>query len=190
MTLRAHRAGLVSAGRLSRRGWMRWAAGLLGAGALVVALVVMLAGSGDASAHAPGRGAPVTQAPLSARAAAAARFSPVRAMAELNRIRTEVHVPRLAAEPCLEHVAARTAAAFAAGQNPARAAAGCAWSGWGWVAGTDASGRQMVTAALGRGPAGPSVLVGRAAHHVGFAVGPRRAGGVLTGYVLVWVISQ
>jgi hypothetical protein len=59
---------------------------------------------------------------------------------------------------------------------------------WGWVAGKDWTGAQQARVAYGRTPAGPSPLIGKSVRQLGLALGPQS--GVLTGYVLVWVVSR
>lgn len=144
---------------------------------------VLLAGAVLAAPGTDGRGALATIAPRSGGLDAAA------ALASVNRMRGEAHGQALLASSCLDQAAAQTVAVFSSGATPATAPSGCGPVQWGWVAGTDATGAQMLRSAYGATPTGESPLVGKGAARVGFAVGPRRVSGALTGYVLVWVVS-
>jgi hypothetical protein len=106
-----------------------------------------------------------------------------------NSVRAEVKAPALTRSGCLDTAAASLAASFGWGAVPTMAPTTCGRIDWGWVAGVDRTGAAQARAAYGRTPSGPSPLVGKAARHLGLAVGPRRESGTLTGYVLVWVVS-
>jgi hypothetical protein len=104
-------------------------------------------------------------------------------------VRAEVQAPALARSDCLDAAAGSLAASFGGGAVPTMAPTTCGRADWGWVAGVDRTGAAQARAAYGRTPTGPSPLVGKAARRLGVALGPRRASGTLTGYVLVWVVS-
>jgi hypothetical protein len=106
-----------------------------------------------------------------------------------NGVRGEIKAPALTRSDCLDGVAATLAGSFNTGAVPNSAPTGCGRIDWGWAAGTDPTGKQQAQAAYGRTATGPSPLIGKTARHLGLAVGPRRASGTLTGYVLVWVVS-
>jgi hypothetical protein len=107
----------------------------------------------------------------------------------LDGVRADIKVPALSASACLDGVARWLAASLNTGAVPTTTPATCGHLDWGWVAGTDATGKQQANAAYGRTPTGPSPLIAKSGRHLGLAVGPRRESGALTGYVLVWVVS-
>jgi len=107
----------------------------------------------------------------------------------LNGVRAAIRVPALVRSGCLDAAAATLAMSLNTGVIPTSAPNTCGRIDWGWVAGSDRSGAQQAKAAYGRIPAGPSPWIGKTAKHLGLAVGPRRESGVLTGYVLVWVVA-
>jgi hypothetical protein len=103
-------------------------------------------------------------------------------------VRGEIKAPALTPSGCLDGVAASLAGSLNTDAIPASAPSTCARIDWGWVAGADPTGALQAQAAYGHTPTGPSPLIGKTAKHLGLAVGPRRESGVLTGYVLVWVV--
>jgi hypothetical protein len=107
----------------------------------------------------------------------------------VDGVRADLKLPALSASACLDGVARSQAALFNAGAVPTTAPATCGQVDWGWVAGADPSGAAQARATYGRTPSGPSPLIAKSARRLGLAVGPRRASGVLTGYVLVWVVA-
>jgi hypothetical protein len=106
-----------------------------------------------------------------------------------NGVRGEIKAPALTRSSCLDGVAVTLAGSFNTGTVPSSAPTGCGRIDWGWVAGTDPTGKREAQAAYGRTATGPSPLIGRAAKHLGLAVGPRHESGTVTGYLLVWVVS-
>ena len=169
------------------RGWVRL--GIVGlAGCAVVALVVLavqlLCGDG---LHATAK--PLPRGPLVAVADKPAALNRPAVVTTVDGVRADLKLPALSASACLDGLARSLAALFHTGAVPTRAPATCGRVDWGWVAGTDATGRQQANAAYGRTPSGPSRLIAKSARHLGLAVGPRRESGVLTGYVLVWVVA-
>ena len=162
--------------------------GILAAAGVVVALVVLavalLSGGQDgASAKPLPRGSLVA---VPDKPALLNRPAVVRAF---NGVRGEIKAPALTPSSCLDGVAAGLAGSFNTGTVTSSAPTGCGRIDWGWVAGSDPTGKQQAQVAYGRTPTGPSPLTGRGAKHLGLVVGPRRESGTLTGYVLVWVVS-
>ncbi|NYE96238.1 hypothetical protein FHU41_002488 [Psychromicrobium silvestre] len=95
----------------------------------------------------------------------------------------------LADSACLDTLAAGLAGPFDQGAVPTTVPSSCGSVQWGWVAGSDPSGVGQAKAAYGSTQTGSSPLLGKDAGHLGFALGPHREDGIITGYVLVWVIS-
>jgi hypothetical protein len=158
------------------------------AGLTVVALVVVAVGL--LSGGRQGAGAkPLPRGGLVAVADRPAALNRPAVLEAFGGPRAEVKAPALAGSGCLDAAAGSLVASFDAGTVPSSVPTTCGRNEWGWVAGGDRSGAQQARAAYGRTPSGPSPLVGKTARHLGLAVGPRRQSGVLTGYVLVWVVS-
>jgi hypothetical protein len=169
-----------------RRGcWFRWPA-LLGVGVALALLgtlcVLVMRGGGAAGARSLPRG-PVVSVPNHPSVLARAAV-----VTTLNRARGQAKVPVLARSRCLERAAASLVGSFGSGRTPTAAPGGCGPVQWGWVAGKDWTGAQQARVAYGRTPAGPSPLIGKSVRQLGLALGPQS--GVLTGYVLVWVVSR
>jgi hypothetical protein len=158
------------------------------AGLTVVALVVVAVGL--LSGGRQGAGAkPLPRGGLVAVADRPAALNRPAVLKAFDGPRAEVKAPALMPSGCLDGVAATLVASLNTDAIPTSAPSPCGQVQWGWVAGSDRSGAQQARAAYGRTPAGPSPLVSKTAGHLGLAVGPRRQSGVLTGYVLVWVVS-
>jgi hypothetical protein len=169
------------------RGWVRL--GIVGlAGCAVVALVVLAVPllCGDRQGVAA---KPLPHGPLVAVAEAPAVLNRPVVLKTFNQVRGETKAPALTRSSCLDGVADTLVASLNAGAIPTSAPNTCGRIDWGWVAGSDRSGVQQAKAAYGRTPTGPSPLIGKTAKHLGLAVGPRWESGVLTGYVLVWVVA-
>ena len=160
--------------------------GVLAAAGVLLALVVVglvPVGGGGVSARPVPRGGLVA---VPQRTVVLDRSAVMRV---LDGVRGAVTAAAFTGSGCLDGVAGALAASFGAGSLPSAAASGCGRVEWGWVAGSDPTGRQQAHAAFGRTAAGASPLIDTTARRVGLAVGPRRESGVLTGYVLVWVVS-
>jgi hypothetical protein len=163
--------------------------GIVGAaGSLVVALVVLAVGL-LTGGHDGVSAKPLPRGGLVAVPEAPAVLNRPAVLKTLNGVRAAIKVPALARSGCLDAAAATLAESFDTDAIPTSAPSMCGRMDWGWVAGSDRSGAQQANAAYGRTPAGPSPLISKTVKHLGLAVGPRRQSGVLTGYVLVWVVS-
>jgi hypothetical protein len=163
--------------------------GIVGAAPLVVVALVVMAVQVVTGRHDSVSAKPLPRCALVAVTDRPAVLNRPAVMKTVNGVRVGVKDAALTRAFCLDGVARSLAASFNTGAVPTTTPATCGHVGWGWVAGTDATGRQQANAAYGRTPSGPSPLIGKTAKHLGLAVGPRRVSGVLTGYVLVWVVA-
>jgi hypothetical protein len=163
--------------------------GIVGAAALVVVALVVMAVQVLTGRHDSVSAKPLPRGALVAVPDSPAALNRPGAVKTLNGIRAEIKAPALAGSACLDGVAASLAGSFNTGTVPNSAPGTCGRIDWGWVAGADPTGIKQAKAAYGRTPTGPSPLIGKTAKHLGLAVGPRRESGVLTGYVLAWVVA-
>jgi hypothetical protein len=165
--------------------------GVLAAAGVLLTLVVvgLVVVSGGGVSAGPVSAGPVPRGGLVAVPQRPAVLDRSAVMKTVDGVRGAVAAAALTGSVCLDGVAGALAGAFDAGAVPGSAPSGCGRVEWGWVAGSDPTGRQQVRAVFGRTATGASPLIGPAAGRVGLALGPRRESGVLTGFVLVWVVA-
>jgi hypothetical protein len=153
-------------------------------GALVVVAVGMVTGRHDSVSAKP-----LPRGGLVAVPERSAVLNGPAVLKAFGGVRGVVKAPPLTRSGCLDTAATSLASSFNSGTVATTASTGCGRVDWGWVAGNDPTGAQQAKAAYGRTATGPSPLLGKTVRYLGLAVGPRRESGVLTGFVLVWVVS-
>jgi hypothetical protein len=167
--------------------WIRF--GIVGVAACAVAVLVVLAVGMLTGVHAGVSAKPLPRGVLLSVPDKPAVLNRPAVEKKLDGVRAEIKLPAMSVSACLDGVARSLAASFNTGAVPTTTPATCGHVDWGWVAGADPTGAQQAGAAYGRTPTGPSPLVAKSARRLGLAVGPWRESGVLTGYVLVWVVA-